>query len=93
MAEKPYIVEDVEIGVQRVSSGHDGAIVGNLDGVVERVQVDAVNDERHLGGFEVTGAVVGCSKGVERRRRRRGRGRWNFRIGGSLKNCTRSVMK
>lgn len=55
----PYIVVDVEIGVQRVSSSHDGVIVGNLDGVVERVQVDAVDDERHLGGFELTGASCG----------------------------------
>lgn len=49
-----HIVEDVEIGVQRVSSGHDRAIVGDLDGIVERVQVDAVHDERHLGGFLLT---------------------------------------
>jgi hypothetical protein len=45
-----YIVEDIQIGVQRVSSGWDGAIVGNLDGIVERGQIDAVNGERHVGG-------------------------------------------
>jgi hypothetical protein len=39
-----YIVENVEISVQGISSSHDGAIVWDLDGVVERVQVDAIND-------------------------------------------------
>jgi hypothetical protein len=49
---KAHIVEDVKIGIARVSSGHDGAIVGNLDGIVECIQVDAFNNETgHLGGL------------------------------------------
>jgi hypothetical protein len=50
---RAHVVEDVEIGIQRVSSGHGSTIVGDLDGIVERVQVDAVHDERHLGGFQL----------------------------------------
>ena len=38
-----YVVEDVEISIQGITSGHGRAIVGDLDGVVERVQVDAIN--------------------------------------------------
>jgi hypothetical protein len=37
-----YIVEDVEIRVQGIAASCVGAIVGDLDGVVESVQVDAV---------------------------------------------------
>ena len=45
IAETPvtYVVENVEISIQGVTSGHDCAIVRDLDGVVERVQVDAIN--------------------------------------------------
>ena len=57
------IVENVEIGVQRVTSSHDSAIVRNLDGIVESVEIDAVNDERHLGwgfGRKIGSRSDGC---------------------------------
>lgn len=44
-----YIVEDVEVLSQGVASGCCGAIVGDLDSVVERVQVDALKDD-HCDG-------------------------------------------
>jgi hypothetical protein len=54
---KAHIVEDIKIGIARVSSSHDGAIVGNLDSVVECIQVDAIQDETgHLGGCKLAGA-------------------------------------
>jgi len=48
-----YIVEDVQIIVQGVAAGHRGAIVGDLDSVVESVQVDPVDGKRHGGGLPV----------------------------------------
>ena len=42
-----YIVEDIEVRGQGITASHAGAIVGDLDGVVESVQVDAINDQRH----------------------------------------------
>ena len=36
-----HIVEDVEIGVQGIASSHIGAIVRDLDSIVERVEIDA----------------------------------------------------
>jgi hypothetical protein len=51
-AREAYIVEDVKISIARVPSGHDRAIVWNLDGVVERIQIDAFHDEPgHVGGL------------------------------------------
>jgi hypothetical protein len=43
-----YIVKDVEIGILGVASSHNTAIVWDLDGVVELVEIDSVNEERHL---------------------------------------------
>jgi hypothetical protein len=48
--------------MQRVSSGHGSAIVGNLDSIVKRIQVDAIQDERHLGRVQPGGAsCASCS--------------------------------
>jgi hypothetical protein len=54
--------------MQRVSSSHGSAIIGNLDGIVERIQVDAVDYERHLGCFQPVGTSYGMgrTKGVVR---------------------------
>jgi hypothetical protein len=79
--QKTHIIEDVEIGVQRVSSCRGGAIIGNFDSIVERIQVDAVDDKRHLGGSELVDEIDGrCGEidGSPKRRRC-----------SSLKKCTR----
>lgn len=44
-----HIVEDVEIGSERVTTSHLGTIVGDFEGIIESVEIDAVNDKRHLG--------------------------------------------
>jgi hypothetical protein len=48
--------------MQRVSSGHGSAIVGNLDSIVKRIQVDAIHDERHFGLVQPRGASCGCDE-------------------------------
>jgi len=45
--EQAYIVEDVEIGVKRIAASCSGAVVGDLNGVVESVEIDAINEKRH----------------------------------------------
>jgi hypothetical protein len=50
--------------MQRVSSGHGSAIVGNLDSIVQRIQVDAIQVERHFGRVQSRARVVVVTKGV-----------------------------
>ena len=67
-ARKAHVVEDVKIGIARVSTSHDSAIVGNLDSIVERIQVDAFQDETgHLGGCKLVGAKWWLEKGAVKR--------------------------
>ena len=42
-----YLIEDIEILREGVSSGRHAAIVGDLDGVVEVVEVSACSFQRH----------------------------------------------
>lgn len=51
MKSATYIVEDVQISVQGVSSSCDGAIVWDLDRIVERIEIDAANNKRHVEVF------------------------------------------
>jgi hypothetical protein len=57
--EYAYIVEDVEIGCQGVSSSHISAIVWDLDGIVERIKIDAIHNQRHLRRVLAASKVLG----------------------------------
>jgi hypothetical protein len=46
-----YGIEDVQVIRQGVSSGGNGPIVGDKNGVIEITQVHATSDLRHVDGF------------------------------------------
>lgn len=48
-----YFVEDIQILVEGISSRRNGAIVRHLHGVIEAIEVDAVDYQTH--GFERAG--------------------------------------
>lgn len=87
-----HIVEDVEISMQRVSSGRGSAIVGNLDSIVKRIQVDATQGERHLGRVQPEGASCASCICDERCCEKDGRSPRRMSRS-SLKKCTMSVVK
>lgn len=39
-----YIVKDVEVGCQGITSSHGSTIVGDMDCIVECVKIDAINN-------------------------------------------------